>query len=407
MNKKIYKITIIPILIATIFITILSNFKFAGYDKYFIFPITILIITCLYLINKQKLVINKKGYFYLIPISLIILGTFFLKTNISNVILNILILPILLSFMFLTLTNKNYEINGKFLTWTTKLFPNGLFSNLKIIKNNTKNKDIDNKKIKNIFLGIIISIPLVIIILFLLASADEYFNAFVEKIIINIGKLLDFNSLKNNILVFFISFTIIFSTFVNINKNINTKVESGKKKNIEATIINTILIIINSIFLLFIISEISQLTGNFLNLPKEYTYASYAREGFFQLLLVTIINFSIIFYIIYKTNGIKENKLLKYLVLLIITFTIILIFNSYYRMYMYMHTFGFTVLRGQVILFLLMELIISLVIIKKIIFNLKHKDAYIISTIMISTYIINIFTCNINVINYLNHLINK
>ena len=407
MNKKIYKITIIPILIATIFITILSNFKFANYDKYFIFPITILIITCLYLINKQKLVINKKGYFYLIPISLIILGTFFLKTNISNVILNILILPILLSFMFLTLTNKTYEINGKFLTWTTKLFPNGLFSNIKIIKDNTKNKDIDNKKIKNIFLGIIISIPFVLIILFLLASADEYFNAFVEKIIINIGKLLDFNSLKNNILVFFISFTIIFSTFVNINKNINTKVESGKKKNIEATIINTILIIINSIFLLFIISEISQLTGNFLNLPKEYTYASYAREGFFQLLLVTIINFSIIFYIIYKTNGIKENKLLKYLVLLIITFTIILIFNSYYRMYMYMHTFGFTVLRGQVILFLLMELIISLVIIKKIISNLKHKDAYIISTIMISTYIINIFTCNINVINYLNHLINK
>ena len=407
MNKKIYKITIIPILIATIFITILSNFKFANYDKYFIFPITILIITCLYLINKQKLVINKKGYFYLIPISLIILGTFFLKTNISNVILNILILPILLSFMFLTLTNKTYEINGKFLTWTTKLFPNGLFSNIKIIKDNTKNKDIDNKKIKNIFLGIIISIPFVLIILFLLASADEYFNAFVEKIIINIGKLLDFNSLKNNILVFFISFTIIFSTFVNINKNINTKVESGKKKNIEATIINTILIIINSIFLLFIISEISQLTGNFLNLPREYTYASYAREGFFQLLLVTIINFSIIFYIIYKTNGIKENKLLKYLVLLIITFTIILIFNSYYRMYMYMHTFGFTVLRGQVILFLLMELIISLVIIKKIISNLKHKDAYIISTIMISTYIINIFTCNINVINYLNHLINK
>ena len=131
MNKKIYKLTIIPILIATIIITILSNLKFANYDKYFIFPITILLITFIYLINKQNIVINKKGYLYLIPISLIILGTFFLKTNISNLILNIIILPILLSFMFFTLTNKNYLLSGKFLTWTSKLFPKGLFGNLR------------------------------------------------------------------------------------------------------------------------------------------------------------------------------------------------------------------------------------------------------------------------------------
>jgi hypothetical protein len=45
--------------------------------------------------------------------------------------------------------------------------------------------------------------------------------------------------------------------------------------------------------------------------------------------------------------------------------------------------------------------------IKKIISNLKHKDAYILFYIMITTYIINIFTCHITLMNYLNHLINK
>ena len=407
MNKKTYKLTIIPIILATLLITILSNFKFANYDKYFIFPITILIITFIYLLNKQKLIINKKGYFYLIPLSLIILGTFFLKTNINNLVLNVIILPILLSMMFFTLTNKNYFLNGKFLSWTGRLFPEGLFSNLKVIKENTDEKNKDKKKIKNIILGIIISIPFVFIILLLLASADDYFNAFIEKIFGNIDEILDFKFIKNNILVLGISFITFFSTFINIHKHKETKVTIGEKKKIEPTIINTILIAINFVFLLFIVSEISRLTGNFLDLPAKYTYASYAREGFFQLLLVTIINFSIIFYILYKTNGIKENKLLKYLVLLIIVFTIILIFNSYYRMYMYMHTFGFTVLRCQVILFLLMELIISLIMIKKIISNLKHKDAYILFYIMITTYIINIFTCHITLMNYLNHLINK
>ena len=51
---------------------------------------------------------------------------------------------------------------------------------------------------------------------------------------------------------------------------------------------------INLVFVLFIVSEISKLTNNFLSLPVEYTFSSYAREGFFQLLFVTLINFSII-----------------------------------------------------------------------------------------------------------------
>ena len=407
MNKKSFNLIIVPIIISSFVITFLSNFKFAGYDKYFLFPITILIITHLYLLHKQELVVNKKGYYYLIPITFIILGTFLLRTNISNLILNVFILPIIISFMTLSLTNKNYSLNGKFLNWFFKLFPANLFSNLKIIKDNVDIKNKDHKKLKNILLGIAISIPFVIVIMFLLSSADQYFSALIEKIINALDRLINFKFFRDNILVLGLSFITIFSVFINIYKNRNTSVSLPEKKKVEPAILNTILIIINSIFLLFVISEISKLTGNFLNLPNEYTYAQYAREGFFQLLLVTVINFSLIFYILYKTNTIKENKLLKYLVLLIILFTIILIFNSYYRMYMYIYTFGFTVLRTQVVLFLLMQLIISIIMIKKIISGLKHKDAKLLSIIMMTTYILNIIICNIDVIGYINKLINK
>ena len=51
-------------------------------------------------------------------------------------------------------------------------------------------------------------------------------------------------------------------------------------------IISAVQLYLNSIFVLFLLSEISKLTTNFLQLPIEYTYASYAREGFFQLLFV-------------------------------------------------------------------------------------------------------------------------
>ena len=402
MNKDNFKKILIPTIISAIIIMILHNFNFYNYDKYFIIPIFILIITYLYIMIDNELIVNEKGYIYLIPIVLIIIGTVLFKTNISNMILNVIILPILISFMFLTLTNKHYHVSGSFLKWTSKLFPNKLFSNLSLIKENTNIKNTDKKKLGNIFKGILISIPLVFIILMLLTSADMYFNTFLEIII----KHININSIGNNLMVLVIYFIILFSVIINIIKNRNTMDKEKALKKVDSSIVSTILIIINLVFTLFIISEISKLTGNFLELPMEYTYSEYAREGFFQLLIVTIINFSLILYFLYKTDIIKENKLIKRLILLLIIFTIILIFNSYYRMYLYMHEFGFTVLRMQVLLFLTMELILSLVIIKKIISNLKHKDANIFTTVIITTYVINIFLCNNNFITYINNYLN-
>ena len=402
MNKENFKKIFIPTIISAIIIMIIGNFNIYNYDKYFIIPILILIITNIHIIDSNKMIINNRGFIYIIPILLIIIGTVTFKTNITNMILNVIILPILVASMFLTLTNKEYHISKSFLKWTARIIPGRLFSNLKVIKNNTNIKNTNKKKLSNIFKGILISIPFVITILLLLTSADMYFSTFLNKIIthFNVG------SIWNNLITLVIYFIILFSVIVNIIKNIDTKDKDKPLKKVESSIASTLLIIINLVFTLFIFSEISKLTGNFLALPMEYTYAEYAREGFFQLLIVTVINFSIILFFLYKTNIINDNKLVKNLVLLLITFTIILIFNSYYRMYLYMHEFGFTILRTQVILFLTMELILSLVIIKKVLTSIKRRDASIIASIMIATYTLNIFLCNMNFIDYINTLLN-
>ena len=164
-------------------------------------------------------------------------------------------------------------------------------------------------------------------------------------------------------------------------------------KKIDNTIIITVLSVINFVFVLFLISEISKLCGNFLQLPKGYIYSSYAREGFFQLLFVTLINFSIISFLMYKTNGIKENKIVRNLIFLLISFSIILIFNSYYRMYLYIDKFGFTVLRLQVMLFLTMEVVLFGVIIKKILSEIKNEGVILLS-IMSFFYVLNLYLCN-------------
>lgn len=146
MNKQENKNTIITIFISTIIIMIIQNFDLYNYDKYFIIPIIILLISYLYILNKQNLIINKKGYIYLIPIILIIIGTIIFKTNISNMLLNIIVIPILISFLFLTLTNNNYQISSRFIKWSYRLFPKNIFSNLKIIKDSINIKNNNRKK---------------------------------------------------------------------------------------------------------------------------------------------------------------------------------------------------------------------------------------------------------------------
>ena len=384
MENKIKKENILITILAAIIIVFFHNLNINWYLKSIVIPFSFLIISNIAIYEKDKF-INKKAYFMLIPITLILISDPIIKIDASNKFLNVIVLLILVSIFLFLLINKNYKISVNNISLMFKLFPDKIFSNLKYLKPNiTKEK---NKKIVNVILGLAIGAGISFVILLLLTSADDYFDAFLSKFSISIN--LDFG----NVILFIIWFIIIFSISLNVYKNKDIKMREVGLKKIDNTIIITILSVINSVFVLFLISEISKLCGNFLQLPKGYIYSSYAREGFFQLLFVTLINFSIISFLMYKTNGIKENKIVRNLIFLLIAFSIILIFNSYYRMYLYIDKFGFTILRLQVMLFLTMEVVLFGFIIKKILSEIKNEGVILLS-IMSFFYVLNLYLCN-------------
>ena len=389
MELKIKRENVIVPIVSALLIVIISNLKIDWYFKTIMFPFFMVLVSSTILVMKND-DINKKAFYLLIPIILIIFSNLILillkgTLDENNEILNIIVLPILISIYLFSLINKNYKITLVNIPLMFKIFPRYLFRNLKFLKIKTSREK--TNKILNAVFGIIVGIVFSIVILLLLMSADDYFNKFVSKAFISIN--LDFSK----IMQFVIFFIIIFSIGVNLIRNRYIVMKENKIRKIDHTIIISMLSVINLVFVLFLISEISKLCGNFLQIPKGYIYSSYAREGFFQLLFVTIINFSIILYLIYKTNVIKENKIIINLVLILIAFSVLLIFNSYYRMFLYIDKFGFTNLRLQVILFLLMELILFGIIIKKII-NRVNNDGLIFLVIMTSCYVINLYICN-------------
>ena len=389
MELKIKRENVIVPIVSALLIVIISNLKIDWYFKTIMFPFFMILVSSTILVMKNDN-INKKSFYLLIQIILIIFSNLILillkgTLDENNEILNIIVLPILISIYLFSLINKNYKIALVNIPLMFKIFPRYLFRNLKFLKIKTSREK--TNKILNAVFGIIVGIVFSIVILLLLMSADDYFNKFVSKAFISIN--FDFSK----IIKFIIFFIIIFSIGVNLIRNRYIVMKENKTRKIDHTIIISMLSVINLVFVLFLISEVSKLCGNFLQIPKGYIYSSYAREGFFQLLFVTIINFSIILYLIYKTNVIKENKIIRNLVLVLIAFSVLLIFNSYYRMFLYIGKFGFTNLRLQVILFLFMELILFGIIIKKII-NKVNNDGLIFLVIMTSFYVINLYICN-------------
>lgn len=388
-ESKIKKDSIFVPLISAILIVIIGSLDVNWYFKNVCFPFLALLLCSIILVMDDKDV-NKNAYFMLIPIILIlisnvILGFFDCEIAQVNMILNLIVLPILISTFLFLLTNKNYVVSLKNISFMFKLFPHHIFKNFKYLKIRSVSGKMGN--VLKVIAGIAIGLVFSVVIILLLSSADDYFSEFMDKILFS----FDFN--LGNIIKFVIYFIILFSIGINLLRNRNLKMKETKYKFIDNTIVISMLSVVNFVFVLFLISEVSKLCGNFLQIPDGYIYSSYAREGFFQLLFVTLINFSIILYLMYKTKNIEKSKVTKNLVLLLVVFSAFLIFNSYYRMFLYIERFGFTILRLQVILFLAMELILFMLVAKKILKGLNHDG---IKFLMVMTifYVLNLYVCN-------------
>lgn len=295
---------------------------------------------------------SKKVYYLLIPITLLSISNILF---VSNSFLNFVIVIILILIFTLCHINKNIKAIFNF-ELLMKFFDSAFY--VKRGKNSFStlfNKSNDSaKKSYKILIGIAISIPFVFIILSLLASADAIFNDLLYKII-----ELDIN-IFSNLIVFIFAFIMSYIILLNYVISSNEKFEVNLKMNMDSTIISTFLVCINFVFLVFCFTQLGYVIfkDGFYKLPDGMTYAQYARSGFFQLLFVSVINFSVITIIINFMKGLNEDKRVKMLLKLLVVFTLVLVVSSLYRIKMYTDAFGFTQLRLQVIVFLVVNFIL-------------------------------------------------
>lgn len=126
--------------------------------------------------------------------------------------------------------------------------------------------------------------------------------------------------------------------------------ESCKKRLLSAKILPQITAIaavlpILFLYVVFFISQWKYYVSGFTGvLPENFSYAEYARQGFFQLCAVSVINLVLIIFVsIFISRG-AQNKgvVLKILTIVFCLFTLILISTAVAKLVMYINYYGLT-----------------------------------------------------------------
>ena len=334
-----------------------------------------------YILEKNNKIKNSKAKFLLIPI-LLLSSTYFIYDNSFFNSINLIIIPILFCFMILGLIGENFEIEvdtiGKILGSffnplsiigeSTIKFVDSIKEKLKInIKSNNE------EKMKRIFKAVLITIPIVLVIIILLSTADEVFANIFKGIFNRMINLLNSINISTSfvkticIIISFFYFIGLFYYICFKYEVINEKDNKSKKINDNFTI-KMILISLNLIYLVFCYIQIKSLFMR----NTTLNYADSARQGFFQLMIVSIINLVTILIAKKRENKdeTKTNRFINYMSLIMIAFTFIIVISASIRMYFYESAYGYTLLRLLVYCALFTE---SILFIPTIIYILDKK----------------------------------
>ena len=213
-----------------------------------------------------------------------------------------------------------------------------------------------DKRIWYVVLGLLIGIPLLLVVFLLLASADAVFRQMTRALLENL-------TIFNIIRVTFRIILVFFGTYALIAYLCRRRIREDvpDRRTGEPVLAITITSLLTLLYLLFSGIQIAGLFFGKLQLPEGYTYAKYAREGFFQLLAVSVLNLIIV---LVCMSFFRESSVLKSILTAMSLCTFIMIASSAMRMLIYIRYYYLTFLRILVLwgLALLTVLFIGVII---------------------------------------------
>lgn len=203
------------------------------------------------------------------------------------------------------------------------------------------------EKLLAIIIGIVVAVPVVFVLVLLLASADLFFREMSGNLIDSIlywelPELFNrdfFGFLGTIFVAFLFGYGVI--TYINTKDTIvKETAQEGIKANPYIAISCSAMIAV--VYLVFVGIQIFGLFMGALELPEGYTYAEYARQGFFQLAFVCFFNVCMV---LICMACFEDNSILKWIMEVISACTYVMLVSAAYRMILYIRVYHLTFLR--------------------------------------------------------------
>ncbi len=203
-----------------------------------------------------------------------------------------------------------------------------------------------NKKITGagkVFIGVAASLPVAGIAIALLASADAAFDGLLQYIGDDIFEIVFKTILGLIVAPFIISYAL------GLKKKEEQKSSELHVTGIDSTYIIAFLGVLSVIYIVYLFSQLAYFSNAFGGiLPKGYTPAKYARRGFFEICVISAINFAVIFIVLFaskkREDGVPSRAVAAECTFISV-FSIALIATAIAKMVLYISRFGMTVLR--------------------------------------------------------------
>ncbi len=331
---------------------------------------------------------HKKRMFFLVPIFIIALNSFISSNNIwydSNII----ICFALAGCMFFKFDFRNDSLS-QFARMLSKIFSH--FSHFSLpfrwLSEVGKGK---SGLLKRLLLALVITIPCVVFLIFMLASADMVFSVKTEGFLSALSGIINFNTIIK-LIIGSVAGLYLFGSACSAYCQDEVTLPDEKNPKCDLLIINIFLSALLFVYTLFVIIQFKYLFAGS-TLPRNLTYTEYARKGFFELLALTAVNIIIIFITKRKTKN-SSGKWAIFSTLLctyLCAVTVVLLFSSFFRMYLYTEVDGLTRLRFFVMGFLVFEL---LGLIATFVYIIKPKF----NIILIYTVVALLYYATLNVV---------
>jgi hypothetical protein len=216
--------------------------------------------------------------------------------------------------------------------------------------------------------GVLMAVPVLFVFLYLLSSADLVFQKYVSDIL---SVNLESEAIFRVVLVLMVTaiFTGAYSyAFGTREESVVTKEQSKTQRigRIEGSILLGSVI---ALFSLFILVQLTYLFGGEGNITAQgFTYADYARRGFFELIAVAIISFLLLL----TTEKCSEKKEdnhaigLKILSTVLVGQVFFIMTSAFTRLLLYEEAYGFTTLRLYSHAFIILLAVIFCLLLYKI-----------------------------------------